>query len=33
MLSRTWPALCDELVGHYRSVLETARPQPARTAA
>jgi phosphatidylinositol alpha 1,6-mannosyltransferase len=33
MLSRTWPALCDELVGHYKSVLETARPQPARTAA
>lgn len=24
MLSRSWPALCDELIDHYRAVLETA---------
>jgi len=24
MLARTWPAMCDELIGHYEAVLQAA---------
>jgi hypothetical protein len=32
MTGRTWPALCDELIGHYDAVL-AARPATDRVAA
>jgi phosphatidylinositol alpha 1,6-mannosyltransferase len=35
VLGRSWPACCDELIGHYRDVLETAGtvPHPAEASA